>query len=57
MADTVVVKAKPPVRVVKVKGGIPGRKGEPGDTGNPGIIVSATPPASPQENDLWVVIP
>lgn len=54
MANTLVIKAKPPVRVVKVKGGIPGRRG---DTGNPGIIVSATEPPSPVENDLWLEIP
>lgn len=35
---------------------IEGPPGAKGDKGDPGIIVSATPPADPQENDLWVDI-
>ncbi len=38
---------------VEIAGGMPGEKG---DTGDPGIIVSATPPPDPEENDLWLDI-
>lgn len=51
MANTLVIKAKPPVRVVKVKGGIPGRRGDPG------ITVSAEQPSSPAQNALWIEVP
>jgi len=38
---------------VEIAIGLPGEKGE---TGDPGITVSATPPPDPEENDLWVDI-
>jgi hypothetical protein len=35
---------------------IAGQKGETGEKGNPGIVVSATAPAGPAVNDLWLDI-
>lgn len=35
----------------------PGDQGGKGQKGDPGIVVSATEPADPQENDLWLEIP
>lgn len=32
-------------------------KGDQGEKGDPGIIVSPTPPLNPQINDLWLQIP
>jgi hypothetical protein len=41
---------------VAVQQGPPG-VGPQGPQGNPGIIVSATPPSNPQINDLWLQVP
>lgn len=52
--DVIEVQMPQPINVVEVL--IPSGQGPKGDTGNPGIIKSATEPPDPQENDLWLDI-